>query len=61
MYRRYAWFGALRNPENLHSVHPFNRLMDDKGELTALYVPYPLKHRWELTVSGWQYVWGGHK
>jgi hypothetical protein len=37
--RRYAWFGALRNPEHLHAVHPFNRLMDEKGEVTPLYVP----------------------
>jgi hypothetical protein len=40
MYRRYAWFGALRNAENLHAVHPFNRLMDDSGEVTPLYVSY---------------------
>jgi hypothetical protein len=35
--RRYAWFGATRNAENLHGVHPFNRLMDDREEVTPLY------------------------
>lgn len=38
MKRRYAWFGALRDPANLHDVHPFNRLMDEKGEITPLCV-----------------------
>ncbi|ORX34699.1 hypothetical protein BD324DRAFT_634526 [Kockovaella imperatae] len=33
---RYAWFGACRNPANLHGVHPLNRLMDDDGRLTPL-------------------------
>ena len=36
--RKYAWFGAVRDPENLHGVHPFNRLMDEQGEITSLYV-----------------------
>jgi hypothetical protein len=34
--RRYAWFGAVRNAEFLHQVHPFNRLMDEQGKLTNL-------------------------
>lgn len=42
---RYAWFGACRNGENLHGVHPFNRLMDEQGRITAL---------------GHQYINGGH-
>ncbi|CAD6588949.1 MAG: hypothetical protein TREMPRED_005206 [Tremellales sp. Tagirdzhanova-0007] len=32
---KYAWFGAVRDPENLHGVHPFNRLMDEQGEITS--------------------------
>lgn len=34
--RRYAWFGAVRDGANLHGVHSFNRLMDERGDLTPL-------------------------
>ncbi|KAK8845477.1 hypothetical protein IAR55_006190 [Kwoniella newhampshirensis] len=43
---RYAWFGTVRDPYHLHGVHPFNRLMDEQGEITPL---------------GWQYINGGHE
>ncbi|WWD22425.1 hypothetical protein CI109_106916 [Kwoniella shandongensis] len=42
---KYSWFGAVRESNNLHGVHPFNRLMDEHGEITNL---------------GWQYIKGGH-
>ena len=32
----YSWFGAVRDPYNLHGVHPFNRLMDEQGNVTPL-------------------------
>jgi hypothetical protein len=35
---KYCWFGAVRDPYNLHGVHPSNRLMDEQGNITALYV-----------------------
>jgi hypothetical protein len=37
---RYAWFGACTDPFHLHGVHPFNRLMDNQGNLTPLGVQY---------------------
>ncbi|WVQ76313.1 hypothetical protein IAR50_005978 [Cryptococcus sp. DSM 104548] len=43
---KYCWFGAVRDSINLHGVHPFNRLMDEDGEITPL---------------GWQYINGGHE
>ncbi|WVQ80320.1 hypothetical protein IAT38_002425 [Cryptococcus sp. DSM 104549] len=43
---KYAWFGAMRDANNLHGVHPFNRLMDEDGEITPL---------------GYQYMYGGHE
>ncbi|ORY23620.1 hypothetical protein BCR39DRAFT_346299 [Naematelia encephala] len=43
---RYAWFGAVRDLSHLHGVHPYNRLMDQHGEITPL---------------GWQYIQGGHE
>jgi hypothetical protein len=36
--RKYAWFGAMKNADNLHSADPIVRLMDDNGDLTALWV-----------------------
>ncbi|KAL7418840.1 hypothetical protein Q5752_006524 [Cryptotrichosporon argae] len=42
---KYAWFGAVIRQSNLHGVHPFNRLMDETGEITPL---------------GQQYIAGGH-
>ncbi|KAI9635866.1 uncharacterized protein MKK02DRAFT_44562 [Dioszegia hungarica] len=42
---RYCWFGAVRDPSNLHGVHPYNRLMDEQGNVTPL---------------GHQYIAGGH-
>lgn len=35
---KYCWFGAVRDTANLHDVHPFNRLMDENGEITPLFV-----------------------
>ncbi|OWZ49228.1 hypothetical protein C351_06087 [Cryptococcus neoformans c8] len=43
---KYCWFGAVRDTANLHDVHPFNRLMDEHGEITPL---------------GFQYIYGGHE
>lgn len=38
LVRRYAWFGAVRDGTNLHGVHPFNRLMDEHGQISPLSV-----------------------
>lgn len=37
-FSKYCWFGAVRDTANLHGVHPFNRLMDENGEITPLFV-----------------------
>jgi hypothetical protein len=34
---------AVRDPYHLHGVHPFNRLMDEQGNITPLYVSCSLR------------------
>ncbi|OCF36158.1 hypothetical protein I316_02030 [Kwoniella heveanensis BCC8398] len=35
---KYAWFGTARSADHLHGVSETNRLMDENGNITPLYV-----------------------
>lgn len=41
-FRRYAWFGAVRDSTYLYGVAETNRLMDPTGQLTNLWVECPI-------------------
>lgn len=61
---KYCWFGAVRDTANLHGVHPFNRLMDEHGEITPLFVSSKSMHRSrnaDELYRGFQYMYGGHE